>query len=443
MSSTVETIVDNESVLLTEELVGEAAAGGGSEPPRRHGAFSALEVPAFARFWWTLVLSLTGTWVRITAMGVLVYDLTDNEFYLGLISFVQAVPQLIVGPLAGAFLDRVDRRKVLIGVQITTILSMAVVTALIATDTIQFWHLVIISLVIGVAVGFDWPARLSLAPLLVDRSRLQSAVAINAAAFNGARVLGPSIAGWMIGAVGIGVCFGFTSLSAVPFLIVLLTLSVSSIRLTVSERPPAETIERESPLKTLLEGYRYIWRTPKLRGLLTVDIVPIALGSSYATMAPAIAKDVLDLGDGGLGWLLTANGIGSLLGTLAVAFMAGMRGRGRLVIWMIGAFAITVVVFGLSSSVWVSLPAILLLGLGFSMYGTTNDTLVQTIIDEDYRGRVVSVQTMLWGLTPIGGLLSGILAELINVQWAVAISGILVLLYVPYLWFFTPVRHIE
>lgn len=435
MSSTVlDEMADEE---LAEALVGE----GGEEPIRRRGAFSALEVPAFARYWYTLCFSMTGTWVRITAMGVLVYDLTGNEFYLGLISFLQAIPELLVGPIAGAYLDRVDRRKVLMAVQAVLISCMVAVTLLIATDTIQFWHLAIVALVMGIATGFDWPARLAMAPTLVDRSRLQSAVAINSAAFNGARVLGPTLAGWMIGALGIAFCFGFTAISAVPFLLVLFTLATATMRRPL---PLDETARSpESPFATLMEGYRYIWRTPTIRALLSVDIVPIALGMSYSVMAPAIAKDVLKLPDGGLGWLLTANGVGALTGTLLVAVLSGVRHRGRIVIVGIALFATMLIIFGLSGSLWISLPAIMLLGLVFATYGTMNDTLVQTNIDESYRGRIVAVQTMLWGLTPIGGLLAGTLADVFNVQWAVAINGFLVLCYVPYLWFGTPVRHID
>lgn len=438
MSSVEESLIDDEAAAIAiVELEQERQAVSEPEHLEKRGAFSALEIPSFARYWTTLCFSMTGTWVRITAMGVLVYDITGDPFKLGLISFAQAAPELIVGPIAGAYLDRVDRRKVLLGIQIIFMTLMLVVTTLVVTDTVQFWHLMIVALIIGTTTGFDWPARLALAPTLVDRSRLQSAVAINAAAFNGARVLGPTIGGWMIGAIGLAFCFGFTAISALPFALILLTLT--TIRRPVAvDAPPIG-----SPLTTLIEGYKYIWKTPTIRGLLSVDIVPIALGMSYSTMAPAIAKDVLGLPEAGLGWLLAANGIGALAGTLLVAFFSGARHRGRIVILGIAAFGIMQIIFGLSNSLLVSLPAILLLGLVFSTYGTMNDTLVQTNIDESYRGRIVAVQTMLWGLTPIGGLLAGYLATVFNVQWAVAINGALVLLYVPYLWFRTPVRHVH
>jgi MFS family permease len=402
----------------------------------RQGAFSSLAERFFARYLAALFLSMTGTWVRITAMGYLVYDLTEDPFKLGLISFVQAAPELVFGPVAGAYLDRIDRRMVLRAVQVTQIAMMVLLTWLVASGNVQYWHLVGIALVIGTAVAFDWPARLSIVPALVQRKHLQSAVALNAAAFNGARVIGPSIGGWQIGGVGLAFCFGFTAVSALPFLLVLLTMATIRPNIAVD----AQT---GSPWSSLIEGYRYIWHHREMRGLLSVDIIPIALGMSYTTMAPAIAVDVLDMGAGGLGWLLTANGIGSITGTLLVAFLSGARDRGRIVVTGVALFGVLLIVFGLSGIVALSLGTILVLGLVYATYSTMNDTLIQTNVDDAYRGRVMAAYSMFWGLSPIGGLLAGFLAHYVGVQWAVAINGMLVLLYVPYLVFGTPMRSID
>lgn len=402
----------------------------------RSGPLEALRNQSFARFWSTFSLSMTGIWVRITAMGVLVYDLTGDPFKLGLMSFAQAVPELVAGPIAGAYLDRVDRRKVIVATQALALTVTAAITVLVYAGSVQYWHLLTAGVALGTVSGFDWPARLALVPSLVSRRDLQSAVALNMAGFNASRILGPTIAGWIIGGLGIAACFAFTTAAIVPLLLVVMTLTV--VRPVV-----ARTAEQESPRRMLVEGYRYIWRTPSIRGLLSVDIVPIALGMSYSTMAPAIARDVLHLPDGGLGWLLGTLGAGALIGTVVVALSSRMRYRGRFVILAVAAFGAAVVVFGLSGSVWLSFPTIFFLGLVFSMYSTMNDTLVQTNLDDEYRGRVVSVQSMLWGLTPVGGLLAGFLATLINVQWAVAINGLLILCYVPYLWLRTPVRRLQ
>ena len=406
------------------------------ERDTRSGAFASLTNPFFAKYLVALVFSMTGTWVRITAMGYLVYDLTGDPFKLGLISFAQAGPELIFGPIAGAYLDRIDRRKVLLAVQATYIVMMALLTFIVATGIVEYWHLLTIAVIVGTAVAFDWPARLSIVPALVERQHLQSAVALNAAAFNGSRVIGPTIGGWLIGAVGISFCFGFTTFAVVPFALVLLSMAAI--------RPPVSVdAEPVGAWSSLLDGYRYIWRNRDIRGLLSVDIIPIALGMSYSTMAPAIARDVLGMGAEGLGFLLTANGVGSLTGTLLVAVLSGIRTRGRIVVIGVAAFGAALIVFGLSGSLWLSIPTIVVLGLVYATYGTMNDTLLQTNVDNAYRGRVMATYSMFWGLSPIGGLLAGFLAGYVGVQWAVAINGMLVLLYVPFLWFGTPIRRID
>lgn len=400
------------------------------------GPLGALKTPLYLRFWSAMCLSLTGVWVRITAMGYLVYDITDDELKLGIISFAQAAPVLITGPIAGALLDRIDRRKVLLAVQIVNIVAMLVVTWLVTSDRVQYWHLVIVAVVVGSASGFDWPARLSIVPSIVSRARLQSAVALNAAAFNGSRIVGPTIAGVLIGAFGLAACFGFTAAAFVPFAIVVAGLgAVTAVKARTGPRP--------SGFSDLKEGYRYIWRTPRIRGLLSVDIVPLALGVSYFTMAPAIARDVLDLGSRGLGLLLAANGVGALSGTLAVALLSTVRHRGRIVIIGVACFATALIAFAFSSNVYLSFVLILCLGLCTSTYSTFNDTLVQLNADNAYRGRVMSVYTMLWGLTPIGGLQVGLLSQSIGVQHALAINGAIILGYALFLWTKTPVRHID
>ena len=417
--------------VVADDAVDETAGGG----PPSHRPLEAFSSRPFVLFWSTIVLSLVGVWIRITAQSWLVYDLTDDEFLLGLTSFCQAAPVLIASPIAGAVLDRVDRRRVLLVVQVVTALAMLTLAVLVATGLVEVWHILVIAVINGTASGFDWPARLSLVPSLVPRSALQSAVALNTAAFNASRIVGPVIAGFLIGTVGVAACFFLNAMLYVPFVIVLATLAVDRAIPTASAA--------ESPFQNLLEGYRYIWRTPAVRGMLSVDIVPLAFGISYFTMAPAVARDVLGLGGRGLGLLLAFNGVGALTGAAAVTLMVGVRRRGRLVILGVGCFGVLLFGFGLSSSVYLSLPLILAMGLVVALYATLNDTLLQTTLDDDYRGRVLAVYSMFWGLTPIGGLEAGLLANVWGVQTALAINGVLVLCYVPVLLRFTPLRQID
>lgn len=399
------------------------------------GGFAALRDPFFAKYITAYAISMTGMMVRVTAMGYLVYDLTGDPFLLGVMSFAQVAPEIIFGPVAAAVLDRIDRRKLLMLIQAIYIVGMLTLMVLIGTEVVKFWHLVVIGATLGTAASFDWPARMALVPTLVERPLMQSAVAINAATFNGARVVGPSLGGWLIGLVGVMWCFGLYAVALVPFIAMLAVMP--------HNRRPRARNHDGSPWGDLVEGYRYIWEHKQIRAMLTVDIVPIMLGMSYITMAPAFAREVLEMGSEGLGYLLSGNGIGSLLGTLIVARMSGMRGRGMVVVVGVLLFGFSLIAFGLSSGLMYSLGLIVVVGLMMGIYGTMNDTLIQTTVDDEYRGRVSATYSMLWGLSPIGGLIAGALATVVGVQWAIAICGMLVLLYVPYLWFFTPLRHVD
>ena len=437
MSTTIEGLDPASAFLLDEPAETEARMEPEPDPAdERAGALDALRDANFARFWVAFTLSMTGSWVRITALGVLAYDLTGDAFMLGVLSFAASVPKLVVGPIAGAVMDRVDRRRVIVLTQALTFVTAGVLSILVFAGKAEFWHLLVAAAVMGIASGFDWPARLSLVPSIVPRRTMHSAIALNMAGFNGARIIGPTLAGWLIAGIGIGICFVVTSVAVIPMMLAVMTLTIVRPHLT-------EGVPTEPAMVMLREGYRYIWREPTIRGLLSVDIVPIALGMSYSTMAPAIARDVLHLPEGGLGWLLGMVGAGSLLGSFTVAMLARSPNRGKIVIAAVMAFGLGVIGFGLSSSPWLSFPLAFGIGLAWSLYSTLGDTLVQTNVDESYRGRVVSVQTMFWGLSPIGGLLAGAMASLLDVQWAVAINGVLILLYVPYLWFRTPVRYLS
>lgn len=406
-------------------------------PEPRPGAFEALKNAFFARYVSAVSFSLIGMWIRITAMGFLVYELTEDPFKLGLIGVVQGAPQLIFGPIAGAYLDRLNRRKVLIAVQVTLLLNMAFLTWLVWSEQVTFGWLVVISIIVGASASFDWPARLSILPTLVSRRELPSAVAVHSAAFNGARVIGPALAGWMIALLGLSASFGLSGGLTIPFLIMLFSMAA------MVPAAPARTKDTPKPFTTLIDGYKYIWRTVDIRTMIFIDLFPIIIGMSYLTMTPAIAKDVLKLDADGLGLLMTAAGIGSLTGTLLVARLNSMPNRGRMVLLGMAFFAVLIMVYGLSSTYWISLVAIGFVGLGYGTAATLNDTLIQLNVDEAYRGRVMAAYSTIWGLSPAGGLLAGAMANVVGLQWAVAFNGLLVLAYVVYLWIWTPMKHID
>lgn len=401
------------------------------------GAFEALKNAVFARYVSTMAMSLMGMWIRVTAMGYLVYDITEDPFLLGLIGVIQGAPQLIFAPIAGAYLDRIDRRKVLMAVQATILANMVFLTWLVMTERVNFAWLALIAVIVGICASFDWPARLSIMPTLVTRRELPSAVAINSAAFNAARVVGPALSGWIIAGMGMAASFFLSGASILPFLIVLATLAG-----TIPTGPPKATT-LEKPLASMIAGYKYIWRHLEIRTMIMNDLFPIIIGMSYMAMTPAIASDVLELGPEGLGLLMTSAGLGSLAGTLSVTRLNNLPNRGRIVLWGLAFFAVMIMLYGLSSIYVLSIVAIAFVGLGYGIGATMNDTLIQLNVDEEYRGRVMAAYSTIWGLSPAGGLLAGAMANVIGLQWAVAMNGLIVLLYVVYLWIWSPMKHID
>lgn len=425
-----------ETTIIPEETGAEESNLSDVKEPRA-GSFEALKNAFYARYVGSVTISLIGMWVRITAMGYLVYELTEDPFKLGLIGVVQGVPQLIFGPVAGAFLDRLDRRQVLMAVQVTHLLNMALLAWLVFSGNVTFAWLVLISVIVGATASFDWPARLSILPRLVSRRELPSAIAIHAAAFNGARVIGPALAGWMIALVGLAASFFLSGAATIPFLVMLFGMAAM-----IPPAPPKSDLT-ESPFRSLIDGYKYIWRNVNIRTMIGIDLFPIVIGMSYLTMTPALAKDVLHLGPEGLGYLLMAAGIGSLAGTILVARLNSGSNRGRMVLIWMAIFALMIVAYGMSNNFWLSLLTIGLVGLGYSTAATMNDTLIQLQVDEAFRGRVMAAYSTIWGFSPAGGLLAGALANVVGLQVAVAINGLIVLLYVIYLWIGTPMRSID
>ncbi len=392
-----------------------------SEGPGVDGSSHAFRNPQFRRFWLAITLALTGLWVRITVQGYLVYDMTSDKFLLGLVGFLSALPVLILSPIVGVVVDRFDRRKVLFATQAFMASTLFTLATLDALGVLAVSHILIIATLAGAASAFDWPARLSLVPNIVSRNELQSAVAFNSASFNGARIAGPAIGGFLIGIIGTAACFYLSAFAFLPSMVVLMTL-------TIDRAIPSVT--PESPMQNLLSGYRYIWTYPTLRNLLSVDLVPVMFGMSFFALLPALSRDVYNEGSKGLGLLYSADGAGALAGVIAVATLTRLRRRGKLVLIFVTLFAIFEIAFALAPNLWIGMLLIFALGATSALYGTLADTLIQTIINDQYRGRVMAVYSTFWGLTPIGYLQAGIVASIWGTQTAIFVNGCIVLVYV-------------
>jgi MFS family permease len=395
----------------------------GQQPgaPEQRGTRHALRNPQFLRFWIAITLALTGLWVRITVQGYLVYDMTDDKFLLGLVGFLSALPVLLLSPVVGVVVDRFDRRKVLLATQAFMASTLFTLATLDALGVLAVYHILIIATLAGVASAFDWPARLSLVPNIVTRDELQSAVAFNSASFNGARIVGPALGGFLIGIIGTAACFYLSAFAFLPSMVVLMTL-------TIDRAITSGT--RQSPMQNLLSGYRYIWNFSTLRSLLSVDLVPVMFGMSFFALLPALSRDVYGQGSQGLGLLYSADGAGALAGVMIVATLTGLRHRGRLVLVFVTLFAVFLILFALAPNLWIGMILIFVLGITSALYSTLADTLIQTIVDDHFRGRVMAVYSTFWGLTPIGYLQAGVIASIWGTQTAIFVNGCIVLVYV-------------
>ena len=384
--------------------------------------FAAFHNPTFLRFWMAITLALAGLWVRITVQGYLIYDLSHDKFLLGLAGFLSALPVLLLSPVVGVVVDRFERKRILLATQSFMALCLFTLATLDAVGVLTVTHILIIASLAGGASAFDWPARLSLVPNLVTQDELPSAVALNSAAFNGARIIGPVIGGVLIGVIGTALCFYVSAIAFLPSIVFLLTLTLD--RRLPDQRPA------ESALQNLLGGYRYIWSSSTLRSLLSVDLFPVMFGMSFVALLPAVTRDTYQVGSGGLGLLFAADGAGALLGVMVIAILTGLRNRGRLVIIGVFLFAVMQIGFAAAPTLALGMALIFLMGCVGSIYATLNDTLVQTVVDDEYRGRVMAVYSTFWGLTPIGYLEAGFVASHWGTQVAIGINGGIVLLYV-------------
>lgn len=407
-----------------------------TEPvPVKSRRIAALDNRQFLHYWLAITLALTGLWVRITVQGYLVYDMTSDKFLLGLVGFLSALPVLLLSPVVGIVVDRFDRRKVLFVTQSFMAANLLLLATLDAFGVLRVSHILVIATLAGAASAFDWPARLALVPNLVTQQELQSAVALNSAAFNGARIIGPVIGGTLIAIIGTAACFYLSAFAFLPSMVVLLTLTVDR---TISTREPT------SAVRTIVDGYQYIWKFPTLRSLLSVDLIPVIFGMSFFTLLPALTRDVYGRGSEGLGFLYAADGAGAFLGVMLVAALTSLRRRGRLVMIFVFLFAVIQIAFSFAPTLLIGMILIFALGLVSALYGTLADTLIQTIISDEYRGRVMAVWSTFWGLTPIGYLQIGIVAQVWGTQRAILVNACIVLLYVIGLFKWNPeVRRLD
>jgi len=366
-------------------------------------------------FFYGQSVSLVGTWITRVAISWLVYRLTGSKLLLGIVSFAGQIPTLLLAPLAGVVVDRHNRRRILIWTQAGSLAQSVLLAVLTLLDLITVPQLVVLQLVQGVINAFDTPARQALVvEMVTDRSDVPNAIALNSSMVNGSRVIGPAVGGVIIAAVGEGWCFAIDAVSYVGVLI-----SLAMMRLEPRPHPPGMPL-----LHDLRSGFRYVRDSVPIRsGLILLAVVSTA-GVPYTVLMPAVVAETLGGGPDLLGWLMGASGAGALAGALYLANRHTVVGLGRVI--LIGAltFGASLIAFSSARTVWLAAPLLALAGAGFIVQAASTNTIIQTIVDEPFRGRVMAFYTMaFFGSVPVGSLIAGVVATSVGATMTIRLGG--------------------
>jgi MFS family permease len=354
-------------------------------------------------------ISLIGTWTQQVAMSWLVYRLTGSAFLLGAVAFCNQIPTFFLSPFAGVIADRLNRQRLLLCTQSLSMLQAMTLSALVLTGTIRTWQIVGLSLFIGIVNAFDIPARQSFVVEMVDKKEdLGNAIALNSAMFNGARFIGPSVAGILISTLGEGICFLLNGISYVAVL-----MALAAIRM----RPRQDREGTTHVWQELCEGVAYAYHFKPIMAILCLLAVFSLAGSPYVVLMPVYAKEVLHGGAHTFGFLMSAAGIGALASTMYLASRKSVLGLEMVIPLAASGCGVAIAAFAISRNFTLSLVFLFLAGFGMMTQIASSNTIVQTIVDEDKRGRVMSLYAMsLMGMMPFGSLLAGAVAGKIGVQ---------------------------
>jgi MFS family permease len=406
--------------------------GNASEKPtsRLAGGVRALRHRNFQLFFSGQFISLIGTWMQTVAQSWLVYRLTGSSLLLGAVGFSSQIPVFIFAPLGGAAADRLDRQKIVIATQTASMTLAFVLAGLTLTHRIKIWEIFVIAALLGIVNAFDIPARQAFLLEMVTREDLINAIALNSSMFNGARVVGPAVAGLLVARVGEGWCFFANAASYIAVIVGLLLMNV---------KKAVTSGERNSALQDILEGFRFVWSKPPILGLLLLLGIISLVGTPYSVLMPIFADRILHSGAKGLGTLMGAAGVGALLGALTLTMRKGLSGLGTWVALAAGTFGVSLILFSFSHWFWIS--AVLLLPVGFSLMVqmASSNTLIQSMVPDRLRGRVMAVYSMMFmGMAPIGAILAGAVAHKFSAPLAVASGGVLAMVAALVFWFQLP-----
>jgi len=377
----------------------------------------ALRHRNFQLFFAGQLISLIGTWMQNVAQSWLVYRLTGSSALLGMVGFAGQIPVFLFAPIGGLIADRHSRHRIVVATQTSAMLLAFILAALTLTGRVHVWHIFVLAALLGVVNAFDIPARQSFLVEMVGREDLINAIALNSSMFNGARIIGPAVAGILVAAIGEGWCFFANGVSYIAVIIGLLLMTVT---------PPARAIQKGSAVRHIIDGFRFATHTGPIRALLLLLGLVSATGMPYAVLMPVFADHIFHSGARGLGILMGFSGVGALLGALMLATRQGVHGLGRWVAVSCGLFGASLVLFSLSRSFWIAAFALIPVGFAMMTQMGASNTLIQSMTPDHLRGRVMSVYSMMFmGMAPLGALLAGVTAQRFGAPFTVAAGGVI------------------
>jgi len=382
--------------------------------------FSSLRHADFRYLWVGTLFMSGGQWIQQVTLGWLLYDLTGSAVLLGLLNGLRALPFLIASPIAGVAADRMDRKKLILVTQYVLVTATIGMGVLVGLGFLQVWHLFVFTVITGITWAFVDPVRQTLVPALVPREDLMNAVALNSAAFNLTKIIGPSLGGALIVVSGAAGNFFVQSLAYLGVLASIYWMTI----------PPTPTEARQSSaMANLKDGLVYVWSNPSVFALMATALVPRIFAVPYQTLMPVFQKDVLKVGPEGLGMLLAAPGLGAMLAGLMLATMANrVRRQGVLMLVSLVSLGVVMNLFSQTTSFPLAILALVAVGSCQVFYMATTNTMLQLIVPDHLRGRVMSIYALDRGLMPVGALIAGISAHVMGAPATVSYMGLVVVL---------------
>ncbi|HTM37596.1 MAG TPA: MFS transporter [Terriglobales bacterium] len=377
--------------------------------------FRSLRHRNFQLFFSGQLISLIGTWMQSVAQAWLVYRMTHSSLLLGSVGFAGQFPVFLAAPLGGIVADRYNRQRVVIGTQVASMLLALALALLTLSNKITVKEIFWLAALLGVVNAFDIPGRQSFLVEMVGKDDLINAIALNSSMFNGARIIGPAIAGLLVAKIGEGSCFLVNAVSYVAVIIGLFMMRV----------PAREQRPQGSPIAHVIEGFRFVEKTAPIRAILLLLGLVSLVAMPYTVLMPIFADKILHGGARGLGILMGATGVGALLGALTLATRTGVYGLGRWITFSCAGFGITLIAFAISRNFWLSTAVLVPVGFCMMLQMSSSNTLIQAMVPDHLRGRVMSVYSMMFmGMAPFGALLGGVVADRLSAPVAVGMGAI-------------------